>query len=217
MPQILRYPDDVLKVTLSGTPNVATALVLPHGTRSVTLWAETTAAKVALDGTDLVAIGDHYYPLPADVGSLLPVPLEGFPTQRWSARVTVATNPTDGETWELIVGSATEVYEFDDDAAVTLGNTSVTIAGTAALTATNLAAALAASTTLAIEGAVNARTTTQVDAVTTAASPIEQKTGTVGTKVVTEVLGPLCPVIYLASATASQVVRVMASSQVEWQ
>jgi len=217
MPQILRYPDDELKITLSGTPNVATAVVLQHGTRSASLYAETTGAKVAFSGTDLVAIGDHYYPLPADVSCLLPLPLGGLPTQRWSARVTVATNPADKETWELIVGSASETFEFDNDGSVTVGNTSVTIGGTTAITATNLAAALAASTTLAIEGAVNARTTNQVDAVTTAASPIEQRTGTVAAKVTTEILGPMCPVIYVASATASQVVRVQASSQIDGQ
>jgi len=85
----------------------------------------------------------------------------------------VGTNAQDGDTVTVTVGPiiiegityppSSVVYEFDNNAAVTAGRILVTIGGTAALSATALAAAIAASQGGALTAVAHATNTTVVD------------------------------------------------------
>jgi hypothetical protein len=90
-----------------------------------------------------------------------------------TGHVRVGTNAQDGDTVTVTVGPVTiegmsyppssVVYEFDNNAAVTAGRILVTIGGTAALSATALAAAIAANQGAALTAAAHATNTTVVD------------------------------------------------------
>ncbi len=210
MPVLMRYPNDNVKVTLSATPGIVTAVVLAVGTQVVTMQPITNDARFSWDEADQAAMSVHDLPLLADtdntVRDLSRVGNTGL--QRSSATHTVASQPSDGELWYYTVGGTTVRFEFDGGGGVAAGSTAIVIGGTTALTATAIAAALSASA-LSCEADVNPRDDTQVDVVTKTKVPISiQSSATVRAKVVDVVYDFNRIVVYLASAQVSPVVRI---------
>lgn len=90
-----------------------------------------------------------------------------------TSHIRVGTNANDADTVTIAAGAATKdgtffpgrtaVYEMDNNAASAAGNTRVTIGGTAALTATALAAAINATQGRYVRAATHATDTTVVD------------------------------------------------------
>lgn len=77
--------------------------------------------------------------------------------------VRMTANANDGDTVTVTVSGVAVIYEFDNDASITAGNISVTIGGSAATSAANLATAITANQPLAVSATQHATDTTVVD------------------------------------------------------
>jgi hypothetical protein len=60
-----QYPD-IKRITLSGTPDNATEVVIPASAKTATIRFETNAGKLAFNGTDAAAIDSGYIVVTAD-------------------------------------------------------------------------------------------------------------------------------------------------------
>ena len=194
-----------LKFTLSGTTNLATAVSLPRGAKEFSFLFVTNDGQFSWTGTDNVAIpGLHGFPITADSSAEEESPKHAeSDRQRSCAECTLTDNPTAGELITVNDGNGNVViFGFDSG-----GDTQVTIAGTAALTAANLVTDLNASA-LEVYAAVHPKTDTRVDIIGTGAANNITFSGITG-DITTTAFGRGRTIIYLAATTVSTVVHVL--------
>lgn len=80
-----------------------------------------------------------------------------------TGHIRVNTQPADADTVTVNIGGTSKVYEFDNNSSVSGSNISVTIGGTTAITATNLAAAITTNQGTICTAAAHGTNTTVVD------------------------------------------------------
>jgi hypothetical protein len=148
MPQILRYPDDTISVTVDASnARYPTAVVLPRGTAEVGIAPTTNVGRFAWDvneGADATVAST--FPVSAGAALYRPVPRSQQDWQRHVMTLKVSTALADGEKFTISDGTNSLVLESDagnDNVAV--GSTEIgTNASTAATQATGIAAAILA-------------------------------------------------------------------------
>lgn len=196
----------------AATPTVADsyALTVTHNTTGASPGAlYTPIAVLTTNASEITAITEPAgkYARPLSVGMF-------DPGRQATGHIRVAVLPNDADTVTVTVAGVATVYEFDNNASVGAGNVAVTIGGTAAITATNLANAIKLNQAGRIAAAAHGTDTSVVDVrVLSAGATLALAESTAGARVVAQDNGEeLSPAVLLAYAgsrtlTAEDVTR----------
>lgn len=202
MPVHLDNQEDNVKVTLSGTQNLATAFSFDRGMKKFTYLFVTNAGLFSWPGDDNTDISAHAVPIATD--TLIE---EGSAGQTQSDRqrscltITLEDNPSSGDGFTLKDGTNTVVFRFGAG-----GDVTVTIGGSTAATLDNLVTDINAAT-LTANSQEHPKTDTRADVIGEAATALLAFQDVVG-NITIEDLGRNRQIVYLASGTASTVAHV---------
>lgn len=235
MPQILRYPDDTISVTVdASSASYPTAVAMHRGAAEVTISPTTNLGRFTWDASEGATVATaSSFPITAGAALTIPVAKPDADRARWVATLKIDTALADGEKITISDGTNTIVLESDaSNNGIAGGSTEIgTNASTAADQATGIAAALVAWGSGAyIRGSVDAESTTTVVMMAHTAAKVITVThaGTVtsvigdgrttttvidlGTGIVTLTdYGRSCPILYVLSATTSTVISLATS------
>lgn len=231
MPQILRYPNDSITVTVdASTARLPVAVVLPpRGLRaaeaeSVLITPKTNEGRFAWDASQSAAFAvASSHVVGAGATAAVPIPRTNrTDLKRQCAVLTIATALADTETLTFSDGTNTLIFESDAaNDGVTGGHTEIgTNASTAATQATGIAAAIKAAT-IDIWAAVDvedptsvvllAETAAAVISVTGASTSVSGTVTTIDTGTGLATLtdyGRERPILYVLSETTSTAISV---------